>query len=192
MIDTGIYLYFVNCKSACFEEKVHSFTSIVYPPAQLPQRVTDFTIKLVSGRPMQECVSDVNSSMTMTKLQLNDEKTEAMLVMSKRSSTSGPILQSVSIRNSDLVHIETTFVQWHSHSSCPVRQTKRLWSKIHFHMQVLWSGTKFPITPELRNYKPHTKKPSELTHLHALQNFNMLCYSRHTCCSWSTRWVYSL
>ncbi|WP_419612639.1 reverse transcriptase domain-containing protein, partial [Thiolapillus sp.] len=33
---------------------------------------------------MQECVSDVKSWMTLNRLQLNDGKTEAMLVMSKR------------------------------------------------------------------------------------------------------------
>ena len=84
---TQVYIsIFVSFKSACFTQKVHSFASIVYPPAQLPQRVTDFT-----GRPMQESVSDVKFLMTMTRLQLNGEKTEAMLVMSKRSSTSGPV-----------------------------------------------------------------------------------------------------
>ena len=36
---------------------------------------------------LQECVSDVKSWMTLNRLQLNDGKTEAMLVMSKRAST---------------------------------------------------------------------------------------------------------
>ena len=34
---------------------------------------------------MQECVSDVKSWMTLNRLQLNNGKTEAMLLMSKRT-----------------------------------------------------------------------------------------------------------
>ena len=44
---------------------------------------------------MQECVFDAKSWMTLNRLQLNDGKTEAMLVMSERTSTAGLILQSV-------------------------------------------------------------------------------------------------
>ena len=40
---------------------------------------------------------DVKSWMTLNRLQLNDEKTEAMLVMSKRASNSGLIPQSMRI-----------------------------------------------------------------------------------------------
>ena len=43
---------------------------------------------------MQECVSDVESWMTLNRLQLNERKMEAMLVMSKRAPTSGRIPQS--------------------------------------------------------------------------------------------------
>ena len=51
---------------------------------------------------MQECVSDVKSWMTLNRLQLNDGKTEAMLVMSKRTSTSGLIPQSMRIGDTDV------------------------------------------------------------------------------------------
>ena len=44
---------------------------------------------------MQECVFDAKSWMTLNRLQLNDGKMEAMLVMSERTSTAGLILQSV-------------------------------------------------------------------------------------------------
>ena len=51
---------------------------------------------------MQECVSDVKSWMTLNRLQLNDGKTEAMLVMSKRASASGLIPQSMRIGDTDV------------------------------------------------------------------------------------------
>ena len=51
---------------------------------------------------MQECVSDVKSRMTLNRLQLNDGKTEAMLVMSKRASTSGLIPQSMHKGDTDI------------------------------------------------------------------------------------------
>ena len=51
---------------------------------------------------MQECVSDVKSWMTLNRLQLNDGKTEAMLVMSKTASTSGLIPQSMRIGDTDV------------------------------------------------------------------------------------------
>ena len=50
---------------------------------------------------MQECVSDVKSWM-IYRFQLNDGKTEAMLVTSKRKSTSGLIPQSMSIVETDV------------------------------------------------------------------------------------------
>ena len=50
---------------------------------------------------MKECVSDVKSWMTY-RLQLNDGKTEAMLVKSKRKSTSGLIPLSMSIGDTDV------------------------------------------------------------------------------------------
>ena len=46
---------------------------------------------------MQKCVSDVKSWMTLNRLQLNDGKTEALLITSKKISTSGLIPQSMSI-----------------------------------------------------------------------------------------------
>ena len=51
---------------------------------------------------MQECVSDVKSWMTLNRLQLNDGKTEAMLVMSKRASISGLTSQSMRIGDTDV------------------------------------------------------------------------------------------
>ena len=51
---------------------------------------------------MQECVSDVKSWMTLNRLQLNDGKTEATLVMSKRASTSELIPQSMRIGDTDV------------------------------------------------------------------------------------------
>ena len=45
---------------------------------------------------------DVKSWMTLNRLQLNDEKTEAMLVMSKRASTSGLIPQSMHKGDTDI------------------------------------------------------------------------------------------
>ena len=51
---------------------------------------------------MKECVSDVKSWMTLKRLQLNDGKTEAMLVMCKRTSVSGLIPQSMSIGDTDV------------------------------------------------------------------------------------------
>ena len=50
----------------------------------------------------QECVSDVKSWMTLNRLQLNDGKTEAMFVMSKRAYTSGLIPQSMRIGDTDV------------------------------------------------------------------------------------------
>ena len=51
---------------------------------------------------MQKSISGVKSCMTLNRLQLNDGKTEAMLVMSKRTSTSGHIPRSVSIGDTDV------------------------------------------------------------------------------------------
>ena len=51
---------------------------------------------------MQECVSDVKSWMTLNRLQLNDGKTEAMLVMSKRTSIAGLIPQSMRIGDTNI------------------------------------------------------------------------------------------
>ena len=50
----------------------------------------------------QECVSGVKSWLTLNRLQLNDGKTEAMLVVSKRASTSGLIPQSMRIGDTDV------------------------------------------------------------------------------------------
>ena len=46
---------------------------------------------------MQECSSDIKSWMTLNRWQMNAGKTEAIIVMSKRTSTSGLILQSMRI-----------------------------------------------------------------------------------------------
>ena len=51
---------------------------------------------------MQDCVSDVKSWMTLNRLQLNNGKTEAMLVVYKRTSASGLIPQSISVGDTEV------------------------------------------------------------------------------------------
>ena len=51
---------------------------------------------------MQECASEIKSWSTLSRLQMNAGKTEAMIVMSKRTSTSGRIPQSMSTGDTDV------------------------------------------------------------------------------------------
>ena len=51
---------------------------------------------------IEACVSDIKHWMTANKLKLNDDKTEAMIVLSGRKSTSTPLPDSLSVGNASV------------------------------------------------------------------------------------------
>ena len=52
---------------------------------------------------MQECIHDVKVWMSSNKLELNDDKTEAMIVSSQRISTSLPMPDSLTVGTSNVM-----------------------------------------------------------------------------------------
>ena len=64
---------------------------------------------------MQDCFSDVKTWMTSNQLKLNDDKTECLLIVSKRASLPNPHPTSVHIGNTDILfslqakHLGITF-----------------------------------------------------------------------------------
>ena len=52
---------------------------------------------------MQECIHDVKVWMSSNKLKLNDDKTEAMIVSSKRLSTSLSMIDSLTVGTSNVM-----------------------------------------------------------------------------------------
>ena len=57
---------------------------------------------------MQECVHDVKSGMTHSKLKLNDDKTEALIISAPRISDSVPLPDSFFIGNSTVRFSQST------------------------------------------------------------------------------------